>query len=88
MLPISHEYHTHMASKSGPFFGHFGNQQRSDVGPYVAKSNFETYKSYDHMPKIIPISQKFNEILRFENFEITRFCHTLTHGNRYNSLSF
>ena len=23
--------------------------------PYVAKSNFETYKSYDHMQKIVPI---------------------------------
>ena len=30
--------------------------------PYVAKSYFETYKSYDHMQK-----------MRFEYFEITRF---------------
>ena len=37
--------------------------------PYVAKSYFETYKSCDHVQKIIPISQNFNEILTFENFK-------------------
>ena len=30
------------------------------------------------MQKIRTISQKFNEILQFENFEITTFCHPLT----------
>ena len=45
--------------------------------PYVAKSYFETYKSYDHMQKIGPISQNFNEILTFEKMETMRFCHTL-----------
>ena len=44
--------------------------------PYVAKSYFETYKSYDHMQKIGPLSQNFNEILTFENLETMRFCHT------------
>ena len=52
--------------RGGANMPHKGNKN-------VAKSNFETYKSYDHMPKIIPISQKFNEILRFVNFETTRF---------------
>ena len=56
--------------------------------PYVAKSYFETYKSYDHMQKIGPISQNFNEILTFENMETMRFCHTLTYENRRNSLNF
>ena len=36
--------------------------------PYVAKSYFQTYKSYDHMQKIRPISQNFNKILTFENW--------------------
>ena len=40
------------------------------------------------MPKFRTISQKFNEILRFENFEIIRFRHTLTHENCHNSLNF
>ena len=31
--------------------------------PYVAKIYFETYKSYDHMQKIRPISQNFNQSL-------------------------
>ena len=54
--------------------------------PYVAKSYFETYKSYDQMQKIRPISQNFNEILTFENLEKMRFCHTLTYKNRRNSI--
>ena len=62
--------------------------QRSAVRPYVAKSYFETYKSYDHMQKIGPLSQNFNEILTFENLETMRFCHTLTYENRRNSLNF
>ena len=56
--------------------------------PYVAKSYFKTYESYDHMQKIGPISQNFNEILTFENMETMRFCHTLTYENRRNSLYF
>ena len=56
--------------------------------PYVAESYFETYKSYDHMQKIRPISQNFNEILTFENWEQMRLCHTLTYENRRNSLNF
>ena len=51
-----------------------GNQWKSAVRPYITKSYFETYKLYDHMQKIRPIHQKYNEILRFENFEIMRFC--------------
>ena len=39
------------------------------VRPYVAKSYFKTYKSYDHMQTIRPISQNFNKILTFENLE-------------------
>ena len=56
--------------------------------PYVTKSYFETYKSYDDMQKIGPLSQNFNEILTFENLETMRFCHTLTYENRRNSLNF
>ena len=41
-----------------------------------------------NMQKIRPISQKFTEILRFKNFEITRFCCTLTYENCCNSLNF
>ena len=55
-----------------------GNQLRSLVRPYVAKSYFETYKSYDHMQNFRPLSQKFSEISRFEKFELMRFCLTLT----------
>ena len=54
----------------------------------INKSYFGTYKSYDHMQKIRPISQNFNEILTFENWEQMRFCHTLTYENRRNSLNF
>ena len=42
-----------------------GNQGRSCFRPHVAKSYFETYKSYDHMQNFKPLSQKFSEILRF-----------------------
>ena len=41
--------------------------------PYVAKSYFETYKSYDHMKNYRPLSQKFSEISKFEKFELMRF---------------
>ena len=50
--------------------------------PYVAKSYFEAYKSYDHMQKIRPVSQNFNAILTFENFETLIFCQTLTYKKR------
>ena len=56
--------------------------------PYVAKSYLETYKSYDHLQKIRPISENFNDILTFENFETLRFCQTLTYENRHNLLNF
>ena len=56
-----------------PYFGGKG------MRPYVAKSYFETYKSYDQIQKIRPVSQNFNEILTFEILEKMRFCHTLTH---------
>ena len=65
-----------------------GNQWRSAVSPHIAKSYFETYKIYDHLQKIRCLSQKFTDILRFENFEITIFCHTLAYENRRNSLNF
>ena len=42
--------------------------------PHTAKSYFETFKIYDHMQEIRPISQKFTEILKFENSDITKFC--------------
>ena len=54
--------------------------------PYFAKSYFEPYNSYDHMQKIRPISQNFNEI--FENLEKRRFCHSLTYENRRKPLNF
>ena len=52
--------------------GHFGNPLEINEGvrPHIAKSYFETYKIYDPMQKVRPISQKFAEILRFDNFEI------------------
>ena len=40
------------------------------------------------MQKIRRISQNFNEILTFENFEKLRFCYTLTYENRCNLLNF
>ena len=43
---------------------------------YVAKSYFETYKSYDHMQNFRPLSQKFSEISRFEKL---RICLNFTH---------
>ena len=58
-----------------------GNQGRSSFWPHVAKSYFETYKSYDHMQNFRPLSQKFSEISRFEKFEFLRFCLTLTPRN-------
>ena len=64
------------------------NQGRSHFWPHVAKSYFETYKSYDHMQNFRPLSQKFSEISRFEKFEFLRFCLTLTHRNCHNSLNF
>ena len=65
-----------------------GNQGRSFFRPHVAKSYFETYKSYDHMQKFRPLSQKLSKISRFEKFEFLRFCLTLTHRNCHNSLNF
>ena len=49
-----------------------GNQWRSAMWPLIVERYFETYKIYNHMQKIRPISQKFTEILRFENFEVMR----------------
>ena len=72
----------------GGLSAHLGNQSRNAVRSYVAKSYLETYKSCDHMQKIRPISQDFNEILTFENVEKMRFCHTLTYENRHNALNF
>ena len=40
------------------------------------------------MQKINPISQKFTEILRFKNFEISGICCTLTYENYRYSLTF
>ena len=65
-----------------------GNQLRSLVRPYVAKSYFETYKSYHHMQNFRPLSQKFSEISRIEKIEFRRFRLTLTHRNCHNSLNF
>ena len=65
-----------------------GNQGRSCFRSHVAKSYFETYKSYDHMQNFRPLSQKFSEISRFEKFEFLRFCLTLGHRNCHNSLNF
>ena len=65
-----------------------GNQLRSLVRPYVAKSYFETYKSYDHMQNFRPLSQKFSEISRFDKFEFMRFCVNLTYKDCHNSLNF
>ena len=65
-----------------------GNQGRSCFRPHVAKSYFETYKSYDHMQNFRSLSQKFSEISRFEKFEFLRFRLTLTHRNCHNSLNF
>ena len=75
-------------SKGGRKAPTFGNQQRSLVIPYVAKSHFETYKNDDHLQKIRSLSQKLREILRFEKFDIMRFCLTLTQKNCHNSLNF
>ena len=65
-----------------------GNQGRGCFRSHVAKSYFETYKSYDHVQNFRPLSQKFSEISRFEKFEFLRFCLTLTHRNCHNSLNF
>ena len=54
-------------------------KKKSVVRPYVAKSYFETFKSYDPMQKIRPISQDYNQILAFKKVEKMRFCHTLTY---------
>ena len=54
------------------------DQWRSPLRPYVAKKYFETYGNYNNTTRWVSISQKFNKILRFENFEITRFCGVAT----------
>ena len=65
--------------------GHFGPPLEINEGvlwdTILQKGFFETYKIYDHM-------QKFTEILKFKNFEIVRFCCTLTYENCPNSLNF
>ena len=55
------------------------NERR--VRPHNAKNYLETYKIYDHMQKTRPLFKKITDILRFENFEITRFCSTLAYEN-------
>ena len=62
------------------------NLRTNDRVRDVAISYFETYKSYDNMQDFRPLSQKFNEISRFEKFEFLRFCLTLTHRNCHNSI--
>ena len=55
----------------GSFWPPPGNEWRSAaLRPYVAKSYFETYKSYDNMQKIKSISQKFTEILSLRGNKI------------------
>ena len=54
----------------------------------LLKAFWKPIKVMSRCKKNRPLSQKFNEILRFENFEITRFCLTLTHENYRNSLNF
>ena len=61
-----------------------GIQQR----PFVAKSFFETYKSYHNMQNFRPLSHKFSEISTFEKFEFMRFCLTFTYENFYNLPNF
>ena len=46
---------------------------RSYFGPFIAIDHLLTGTYRGHMPKFVLKSQKFNEILRFVNFEITRF---------------
>ena len=41
-----------------------------------------------NMQKIRPISKKFTEILRFKNFETTRFCCTLLYESCRNLFNF
>ena len=86
--PISQGVSISLPSRGGYLIPPLGNQGRSCFRPHVAKSYFETYKSYDHMQNFRPLSQKFSEISRFEKFEFLRFCLTLTHRNCHNSLNF
>ena len=79
---------SHLNAGGGLFWPPSGNQWRIAVRPLIAKSYFETYKIYDHMQEIRPISKKFTEILKFENFYITRFCCTLAYGNCRSLLNF
>ena len=46
---------------------------RSHFGLYIALDHLLTGTYRGHMPKFGLKSQKLNEILRFVNFEITRF---------------
>ena len=96
-LPNTHLFHVHHCKRLSMFLSKSeqilnpisqGNQGRSCFRQHVAKSYFETYKSYDHMQSFRPLSQKFSEISRFEKFEFLRFCLTLTHRNCHNSLNF
>ena len=41
---------------------------------YIAKSYFETFTNFQHVQNSWPLSKKFSEILRFEKFELMRFC--------------
>ena len=40
------------------------------LSDFVARRYFETYKGYDHIKKIRPMSQKFTEILRRRDFVV------------------
>ena len=46
---------------------------RTHFGLYIAIEHLLPGTYRGHMPKFRPKSQKLNEILRFENLEITRF---------------
>ena len=53
--------------------------------PHVAKNYFESYEIYDHMQNIRAISQNLTKVLKFNNFEMTKFCCTLNYKNLCNS---
>ena len=50
-----------------------GNQGGGHFGPHIAKDHLLLLTYRGHMPKFRLKSQKMTEILRFENFKITRF---------------
>ena len=68
-----------MKTQGGHFKSHLKNQHWSALRPYVAKRYYETYKSFDHMQKFRPITQKINEISIFGNVETSRFVQTWTY---------